>query len=218
MIKIVKGVKPDLLEDQADIWRDELLALIAVENEDPTTYQKGKYNRPEVKAAVIAETYGKCAYCESKILHIDFGDIEHILPKKERPELWFEWENLTLACSVCNNKKRAYYDEELPLLDPYDDEPEQRLLFFGPLVRAAPGDDSAFKTERVLDLNRPKLIERRTERLDQLLMLASLVENAAPGIKEVLEDDFLSETENEREYSSLARTIARNLGLTPPPP
>lgn len=216
MIRLAKGQKPQVLEDHADEWRDEVLELLAA-NEDPTPYQKGRYNRPEIKSAVIEETSGKCAYCESKILHVDFGDIEHILPKKERPELWFEWSNLTLACSVCNNKKRAYYDDSLPLVDPYEDEPEERIIFLGPLARAFPGDPRALMTERELELNRPKLIERRTERLDQLLALASLIEQADGPVKELLKKDFLKETGDEREYASMARTLAEYLGIANDP-
>ena len=43
------------------------------------------------ESAPIDETHGKCAYCESKIKHIDYGDIEHILPKNKnaRPDLCY---------------------------------------------------------------------------------------------------------------------------------
>ena len=204
--------KPQVLDQNAEIWTDQVLAAIEA-GEDATSYQKSRYNRAEIKEVLVAETAGKCAYCESKVLHIDFGDIEHIIPKSQRPELWFEWNNLTLACGVCNNKKRAYFDEGLPLLDPYLDEPEDCLLFFGPLARACPGDQNAQMTERTLELNRPKLIERRTEKLDQLLALANLLNQADEPLRGLLEEDFLRETGSEREYASMARTIAGHLGL-----
>lgn len=212
MIKLTKGDEPEVLQTNGAQWTADVLALDG-QQEQATTYQKGRYNHPEIKAGVVAETNGKCAYCESKVLHIDFGDIEHILPKKERPDLWFDWNNLTLACSVCNNFKRAYFDEDLPLLDPYLDDPEQRLLFFGPFARPLPGDDNARMTEAVLALNRPKLVERRTERLDNLLALATLIEKAPTGLKNLLKDDFLKETHSSREYAALARSVARQLGL-----
>lgn len=216
MIKINKGAKPQILHDKAEEWRDELLAKLEA-GEEVSDYQKSRYNRPDIKTAIVAETDGKCAYCESKILHVDFGDIEHILPKSERPEFWFEWQNLTLACGVCNNKKRAYYDELLPLLDPHTDDPEGRLLFFGPMARAFPGDGNAQMTERILDLNRPRLLERRTERLDQLLTLATLIEQTPEPVKSLLVDDFRKETESDREYASLARTVARHIGAANDP-
>ena len=212
MIKLTKGDEPGVLQTNGAQWTDDVLALDG-QPEQATTHQKSRYNHPDVKAGVVAETNGKCAYCESKVLHIDFGDIEHILPKKDRPDLWFDWNNLTLACSICNNSKRAYFDEDLPLLDPYLDEPEERLLFFGPFARPLPGDDNARMTETVLALNRPKLVERRTERLDNLLALATLIEKAPAALKKLLKDDFLKETHSSREYASLARTVARQLGI-----
>lgn len=216
MIKLEKGDEPEILEKKSGAWTAELLGILDAGGE-PTTYQKGRYNTPEVKLAVITETFGKCAYCESKVLHVAFGDIEHILPKSERPDLSFEWTNLTLACSICNNRKRAYHDEELPLLDPYQDEVEERLLFFGPLARAATGDVNALMTERTLDLNRELLIERRTERLDHLLKLLEVVKGAPDGLREILEDDFRRELGADKEYASLSRTIARTCGIVVDP-
>jgi uncharacterized protein (TIGR02646 family) len=216
LIKLQKGDEPQVLQSNSAQWTAEVLALANDANQ-ASAYQKSRYNNAEVKAAIIAETHGKCAYCESKVLHIDFGDIEHILPKKERPDLWFEWRNLTLACGVCNNSKRAYFNENLPLLDPYLDDPECRLLFFGPLARPSPGDANARMTEHVLGLNRPKLVERRKERLDHLLALAALIDQAPDALKPLLKDDFLREMEPDREYVSLARTIAKQLGLVGAP-
>jgi uncharacterized protein (TIGR02646 family) len=216
LIKLRKGEKPQVLRDNAATWTEELIGLLEAADDGPSDYQKGRYNNAEIKDALVAETSGKCAYCESKVLHIDFGDIEHILPKKERPELWFDWDNLTLACGVCNNKKRAYYSEVLPLLDPYEDEPEGRLLFFGPFVRAAPGDESACITERQLDLNRAKLLERRIERMDNLLKQATVMQGASAELRPVLQEDFLKETGDDRDYASLARGVARQLGVPLP--
>jgi uncharacterized protein (TIGR02646 family) len=212
LIKLEKGDEPDVLAKNAANWTNELANLVK-DQQAASTYQKGRYNHLEVKAAVIAETHGKCAYCESKILHIDFGDIEHILPKKERTDLWFAWENLTLACSICNNTKRAYFDEELPLLDPYEDECEERLRFFGPLVRSAIGDSSAFMTERILELNREKLVERRTERMDQLRKLLEVVYSAPAALRAILIADFMKELANDKEYAAMARTLAKAEGI-----
>ena len=63
--------------------------------------KQNRYSRPEIKAELIAETKGKCAYCESKITHIYPGDIEHIIPKSIFPRLTFTWANLTLGCYWC---------------------------------------------------------------------------------------------------------------------
>lgn len=80
-----------------------------------------RYNNKAIKDTLEKETFGKCAYCESKIRHVEFGDIEHILPKCKdaRPDLYVEWSNLTLACEVCNRvNKRDYYNPNIPLVNP----------------------------------------------------------------------------------------------------
>ena len=70
-----------------------------------------------LKAALRAAQHDKCAFCESLITHIGYGDIEHFRTKggfKQREEgplqrpgyywLAYEWENLFLSCQLCNQK------------------------------------------------------------------------------------------------------------------
>ena len=94
MIKINKGTKPKILEDNAQQWTAEYLAALKQPTPVPS-HIKSRYQNSEIKDALEKETHGKCAYCESKFKHIAFGDIEHILPKNQnaRPELYVEWTN-----------------------------------------------------------------------------------------------------------------------------
>lgn len=116
MIKINKDTKPKILEDNAKQWTDEYLTALKQSTPVPP-HIKYRYQHNDIKDALEKETHGKCAYCESKIKHVAFGDIEHILPKNKNacPELYVEWTNLTLACEVCNRtNKKDYYN--LPIL------------------------------------------------------------------------------------------------------
>ena len=92
------------------------------------------YRHQEVKTSIVEETAEKCAYCESKITHVYWGDVEHIKPKNQFPENRLDYENLTLECAIRNNKKSDYYNEEAPLLNPYEDTPEDHLVGLGPLL------------------------------------------------------------------------------------
>lgn len=78
-------------------------------------FQFKVYSNPEVKQALIDLFKGKCAYCESNVLHIYPGDVEHFRPKGEIAEAtpnkkpgyyWLaaEWDNLLLSCRNCNQK------------------------------------------------------------------------------------------------------------------
>ena len=134
MIPLNKIPEPQILTNNKTKWTKEYLS--ALKKEIPMTNTiRNRYKRKEIKEALIKETSGKCAYCESKLLHISYGDIEHILPKSKYPELYVEWTNLTLSCELCNrNGKNDYYDKENPLLNPYIDNPYEHLLAYGPIM------------------------------------------------------------------------------------
>src|SRR6516165_11718882 len=134
------------------------------------------------RAALTELFSGKCAFCESLVDRVEFGEIHHFRPKssvQEDPKfpgyywLAYEWNNLLLACGLCAMSKRNHFpiqgaraqspsddlQAELPvLLNPCDedDEPAAHLLF---------ADDGYCSgvTERgnvtvqILNLNRPAL-------------------------------------------------------------
>lgn len=204
MIALAKGEKPDILRVNEVIWRDGLLDLIA-RGEATADYLRNKYGRDEVKDALKAETAGKCAYCESKPLHVTYGDVEHIVAKSRVPDRTFEWENLTLACDVCNTKKGSRDG----LLDPYSVDPEQHFSFYGPMIMHNEGCAAAEYTRIVLDLNRSALLEKRCEAIDRLRNLVDRISlNPDPAERDILlEVTFEYETSQEREYAACLRSF-----------
>ena len=68
------------------------------------------YRHADVKASILNETAEKCAYCESKVTHVYWGDVEHIKPKDLFPWHRLDYDNLTLSCAICNNNKNSYYN------------------------------------------------------------------------------------------------------------
>jgi uncharacterized protein (TIGR02646 family) len=170
MISLTKIDCPQVLLDNAENWRDELMAVIA-SGEEATRTQKNRYNHRDIKDAVISETSGKCAYCESKIRHVDDGDIEHIDPKAPHPEKSFEWNNLTLACTICNRLKDDYtVTAATPeaLINPYIDHPNDHFLFHKEILTPVPESLRAHKTEEQIKLNRNALIEKRREQISEI--------------------------------------------------
>ena len=208
MIKLIKTSKPQILEDNATLWTTEYMTCIHA-NQTPSDTVAHRYNHPEIKTALGIETHGKCAYCESKIKHIEFGDIEHIIPKNKncRPDLYVEWNNLTLACEKCNRtNKKDYYDPQMPLINPYIDDPENFFVFLGPLISAKDNNTRGFVTEETLKLNRSELIERRMERLQHIeMLLYSWSNEANPTIKKILSDELKEECAPDKEYSAVVK-------------
>jgi uncharacterized protein (TIGR02646 family) len=72
------------------------------------------YSDSRVKESLIELFKEKCAYCESRFLHVYSGDVEHFRPKGQIAEAqnpkpgyyWLasNWDNLLLSCRNCNQK------------------------------------------------------------------------------------------------------------------
>jgi uncharacterized protein (TIGR02646 family) len=205
MIRLIKGAEPSILQEKGEEWTRQLLEKFN-RGEEPTKTEKTRYNHPEVKAALLQETNQKCAYCESKLRHVTYGDIDHIVPKSAVREKWFRWQNLTLACDVCNTNKSAYFGDHDEFVDPYANDPETYFWFVDATLWGIPGKDAADITIRVLDLNRMDLIERRSQRLKNLMKLLQVIERTQNQyLKGELRKDFKEETNPDKEFAALAR-------------
>lgn len=104
---------------------------------------KKAYKNDQVVDVLFKMQHGKCCYCEVKIgCRGHEKTVEHFRPKEERyfPELKNEWENLLLACSICNGTKENHFPttgngprDGNPLLidpaDPDDVDPEDHITF-----------------------------------------------------------------------------------------
>lgn len=208
MIKLEKGEEPPILAENGAAWTAAVVNKLQ-NGEEPTKTEKGRYNHPAIKAALVAETHGKCAYCESKLRHVTFGDIEHVVPKSMTPAKWFSWANLTLACDVCNTKKSNAPVDHETFIDPYAVDPEGEFWHAGAMMYPRPGCDAAALTERLLELNRAELLERRTARMNALMKMLEVVERCGnPNLKEILWDDFCQEMDAQNEYAALTRSVA----------
>ncbi len=141
---------------------------------------------------------GKCAYCESFILHIDYGHIEHYRPKSVYPILTFEWDNLLLACGVCNGKqfkgdKFPMIDNETPaFINPCEDNPFEHFSFvfdenlqkafvYGKTIRGE-------ITEKELGFNnRQDLLKYRSAHVQKLIHLAKYAKDDSKA-KQLLDE------------------------------
>ena len=67
----INGLESDYLSDPAgfDSGRKKL------------SFDSGIYGHPNIKEKLKTTQHGKCAFCESNITHIDYGDVEHFRPK-----------------------------------------------------------------------------------------------------------------------------------------
>jgi len=168
------------------------------------------YKYPENKQALEGASHGKCMYCESKVSHVYFGDIEHIRPKAvgKYPELEFEWSNLGYCCARCNNAKSDEFDDACPLLDPYSEDPNVHLLAFGSLLRHKAGSERGALTIKTVDLNRPELVERRAMRIAELQnAIDACYRTSSNAVRALLIAALEQESLADKEFSMFAAAL-----------
>jgi uncharacterized protein (TIGR02646 family) len=208
MIRVARAKRPSILQKKAVEWTRSLLELkqqLLLANVATIPDLKKKYKIAELKYQheSIKNTLtgnemfnGKCAYCESFILHIDYGHIEHYRPKSVYPALTFEWDNLLLACGICNGKQfkgdKFSMIADIPaFINPCEDDPcghfnfvfdenLQKAFVYGTTNRGE-------ITEKELGLNnRQDLLKYRSIHVHKLIHLAKYA-NEDPQAKELLD-------------------------------
>lgn len=126
----------------------------------PAEYQDGSekfefkssiYGAKSVKNALTKLQHGKCCFCESKVQHVAYGDVEHFRPKKGyrqedadalgRPGYYwlaYDWENLLFSCQLCNQryKKNLFplRDRNRRAISHHDDIGDEEPLFINPAL------------------------------------------------------------------------------------
>ncbi|MGB5685050.1 MAG: retron system putative HNH endonuclease [Candidatus Electrothrix sp.] len=210
MIALQRADQPKILERKAVKWREKLLSATTKKQ---CGNAKSKYRHKDIKHALRAMCHDKCAYCESKVTHVDHGDIEHYRPKSKFPELTFTWSNLLLACGVCNGTKYKgdkFPEEEQdgPLVHPCEDDPSQHFSFhyepqagIASIYGITPRGET---TEKILGLNRHALRAYRSGQIAKLYTLAQLADSDPEAAAL-----FQEATEDSAEYSAFARVIKR---------
>lgn len=180
MIRVTRSKKPDVLTEKEAGWKKNIRLA---STESARKQAQDKYQHKDIKKALVDMFHGKCAYCESAINHVDYGHIEHFKPKGTPAyfELAVDWNNLLLACGRCNGaehkgSKFPLEDEDGPLVNPVDEELSEHLRFdFDPHLKLANvlGISKRGETTRkILGLNRPELVKRRSNFVKKLWVIA----------------------------------------------
>lgn len=195
------------------------------------------YGHKTVKEDLIKAQHDKCFLCESKITHVAFGDVEHFRPKAgyrqsasdtlHRPGYYwlaYEWENLFLACQLCNqlfkrnlfpllhpsmrttSHKDILVKEEPLFIDPSVDDPEQYISFRREVPYPINNNPRGEATITHLGLKRQKLNERRLERYKMLQSLYEVSYMNPPIPESGRAKDLLVEAvQDSAEFASMAR-------------
>ncbi len=251
MIKITKPAAPDLLRGRGQTKRAKHCAdydRVPADHDAGVktfNFDAALYGDPTVKQALVAAQHGKCCFCEREIG--GEGDVEHFRPKAsfcqgegqplERPGYYwlaYEWDNLLLACPICNQRfKRSLF----PLFDParrarnhHGDVTQEKPVFIHPaeedpvcfigfrqeVAYAKRGSRRAKETIKAFGLNRENLTEERRDHLSRLVYLRKVLDQeaklagTAEGRRLLKEADaYLREaTQASAKFAGMARAVA----------
>ncbi len=221
MIRIRKKTAPipSVLLMKGKAARASLEQCYDAGNRDFTSkdFDNNIYGHQEVKASLIAAQDYKCCFCESKIGHIAYVDVEHYRPKAgwvqdEEPInkpgyywLAYEWDNLLLSCEKCNQRyKKNYFplanntrafshhdnvDLEEPLFVHPGKENAEAFITFNEEVPVAINDNlRGAATIKRLGLDRELLNERRREKLNTIRVIYKLAKGYPDTYPELKEE------------------------------
>jgi uncharacterized protein (TIGR02646 family) len=191
-----------------------MIALVRPECPNPDALAAGNYADPVNKDALRKSSSGKCMYCESKVEHISYAQVEHIKPKAKFPELEFEWDNLGFSCQVCNTNKGQKYDESTVFINPYNENPEEYTVFLGFLIFPKGSSERAKYTIKEIDLNRPNLVDRRKDKFERI---GKIIKFAYRTANESLRDQAIAEIKKEaeadKEFSAMIKSLLATEGI-----
>jgi uncharacterized protein (TIGR02646 family) len=200
MIQIRKKAAADIPDILTTNGRTATDTLITRYNNGETEFKSADfdsniYGHADVKTALITAQDGKCCFCESKITHISYGDVEHFRPKAgwvqanealNKPGYYwlaYDWGNLLLSCQICNQRhKKNYFPltdtttratshnsnialETTVFINPSNENPENYIRFNEELPVAIDNNLRAVETIQKLGLDRDILNEYRRQKL-----------------------------------------------------
>lgn len=114
MDKIDRNCKPNCLVEHATEWTEHFLEE---RKKNSTYWYWHEYKNQKVDYLLViclsTITKGHCSYCGKK--DFEGWSIDHFKPKSKFPKLAFEWTNLFIACTACQNIKLSKYPNVSPL-------------------------------------------------------------------------------------------------------
>lgn len=204
-------------------------------------FNRAIYSDDAVKRALINAQHGKCAFCESHITHDQPGDIEHFRPKKAvvrkkrlvRPGYYwlaYDWDNLLLACALCNRRHkknhfpllnegrraRKHHDaisfEQPVFIHPANEDPEALIGFREHVPFARRGNTRGRATIRELGLKRQPLMEQRAQLLETLRLLIDARNNVPDvPIRKKIDRHLREATKPRAPFSAMVRCFLANI-------
>ena len=185
---------------------------------------KSVWQKKYIKDALNELSHNKCAYCECKLgEESKYMEIEHFRYKDKYEHLVVEWNNLLPSCKRCNITKSTHDVEEIPIINPCEDKPNEHMIFKAYRFYKRNNSELGKNTIDVIDLNNQQKVviprfllgQAISEKLEEVLALIDmhsfnnndvrLKNKIIKGVSTILEF-----SNNEQEYSGTISTIIYN--------
>lgn len=206
--------KPAILCDKQAEWQEKYEDKL-VENPQARP-DNSKYAHKEIKEILYAMSYGKCFYCETKLSGGN-KEVDHFIEVAIDHCKAYDWDNLYLACSNCNDKMDHAAIPVTDALDPCldtDEAIQQNITFVDELICAVPGSQKGLNTIKKFKLNTELLDMRRGQWLKKLLKTVTDIQGnmISEGRKVVTEEErkrLLRYTMPDQPYSLMSEVYLR---------
>ncbi len=214
MIRVEREEEPEILSSKSVEWTEK---FIAKRSTDPKARpDSSKYAHSGIKDALSRMSHGKCFYCEYR--PDDGGQVDHHIEIADDPSRAFEWTNLYLSCSQCNQAKKSARIDRSACVDPCDPAsgPDEHLTFTDEMIRPLDGSSRGRQTIRKYALDRQLLDLRRSRALRALEKTRATIQarQINDGGRPITKDErelLLSFGQPERPFSLMLRVALQGL-------
>lgn len=168
---------PLILANKHDEWQakyEEKLAANPKARPDSS-----KYGHKDIRERLNSCSFNKCFYCESK-LKGTLKEIDHYIEVSIDSGKAYDWDNLYLSCSNCNDKidhSAIPVSETLnPCVDS-DEEIQRHITFEKECICSQPESEKGLRTIQKFKLDSEMLDLRRSKWLNKLATKAIDIDN-----------------------------------------
>ena len=192
MRKVNRLPKPKSLRDNARRWTQELLSEILRKRSFSRVSNKflERYKKKDIRRALEKMYSGLCCYCEENTGVVEFGHIEHRMPKSLFPQKTYDWDNLHLSCTYCNTRKGEQYNKKYPILDATKDCITDYLTYRAGEagIWRFPLKERGLTTINHADLNREKLSHNRFQISRGVIRVIKKINSSTPTMDSNIQD------------------------------
>ena len=168
---------PQILANKHDEWQAKYEEKLV---EHPKARPDGsKYGHKDIRERLNSCSFNKCFYCESKLTGA-LREIDHYIEVSIDHSKAYDWDNLYLSCSNCNDKIDHNVIPVTDALNPCvdsDEEIQEHITFEKECICSQPGSAKGLKTIQKFKLDSDVLDLRRSKWLTKLATKAIQIDN-----------------------------------------